>query len=400
MSISIVKKAVLAGFVVILLFTAFSVGKYIGKTEPICGVLNMEIGKPEGVDFSLFWDVWRILQEKYVDKSKLTAEKMVIGAISGMVESLEDPYTSFFTEEESKEVLEDLSGKFEGVGMEVGIKDETIVVVAPIDGTPAQKAGILAGDKILAIDEKTTRGMALDKAVKLIRGVKGTTVKLIILREGWEEQKEIQIIRDLIEIPSYKLEFKDDVAYLRLYQFFSKTSTDFANAVNEIVAQNPKGIVLDLRDNPGGYLDVARDIASWFIEKNEVVVIEDFGNDDKKIHKANGRSFLKDYPLVVIVNKGSASASEILAGALRDDRGIKLVGEKTFGKGSVQELQNLLDGSSVKITIAKWLTPKGNLIDGVGLEPDIEIKPTEEEIEQKKDPQLEKAMEIIKSISN
>ncbi|MDP2820588.1 MAG: S41 family peptidase [bacterium] len=400
MSINIVKKAVLAGFVVILLFTAFSAGKYIGKTEPICGVLNLEQGKPEGVDFSLFWDVWRILQEKYVDKSKLTAEKMVVGAISGMVESLEDPYTSFFTEQESKEILEDLSGKFEGVGMEVGIKDETIVVVAPIGGTPAQKAGILAGDKILAIDEKTTRGMALDKAVKLIRGTKGTTVKLIILRENWEESKEIKIIRDLIEIPSYKLEFKEDIAYLRLYQFFSKTSTDFTNAVNEIVSKNPKGIILDLRDNPGGYLEVARDIASWFIEKNEVVVIEDFGNGEQKIHKANGRSFLKNFPMVVIVNKGSASASEILAGALRDDRGIKLIGEKTFGKGSVQELQGLLGGSSVKITIAKWLTPKGNLIDGVGLEPDVEVKFTEEEMEQKKDPQLEKAMEIIKSISN
>jgi len=293
-----------------------------------------------------------------------------------------------------------LSGKFEGVGMEIGIKDETIVVVAPIEVTPAQKAGILSGDKILAIDEKTTRGLAVDKAVKMIRGPKGTVVKLLILRENWEEPKEITIKRDLIEIPSYKLEFKENIAYLRLYQFFSKTSTDFANAVNEIVSQNPKGIILDLRDNPGGYLDVARDIASWFIEKNEVVVIEDFGNNEQKIHKTNGRSFLKDYPLVVLVNKGSASAAEILAGALRDDRGVKLIGEKTFGKGSVQELQTLIGGSSIKITIAKWLTPKGNLIDGIGLEPDIEIKITEKEIEQKQDPQFDKAMEIINSLAD
>ena len=400
MSTSNVKKAVLAGFVVILLFISFQIGKERGKLEPICGVLNMEQGNTVGIDFSLFWDVWRILQEKYVDKSKMTAEKMVNGAISGMVESLGDPYTSFFTEEESKEVLEDLSGKFEGVGMEIGIKDETIVVVAPIEGTPAQKAGILSGDKILAIDEKTTRGLAVDKAVKMIRGPKGTVVKLLILRENWEEPKEITIKRYLIEIPSYKLEFKENIAYLRLYQFFSKTSTDFANAVNEIVSQNPKGIILDLRDNPGGYLDVARDIASWFIEKNEVVVIEDFGNNEQKIHKTNGRSFLKDYPLVVLVNKGSASAAEILAGALRDDRGVKLIGEKNFGKGSVQELQTLIGGSSIKITIAKWLTPKGNLIDGIGLEPDIEIKITEKEIEQKQDPQFDKAMEIINSLAD
>jgi len=396
---NLIKKIIFFTFTIFLCFVFFNIGKEVGRKEPICNLINLEQGQPGPVDFSLFWDVWRVVQDKYVDKSNIKPDMMVNGAIRGMIESLEDPYSSFFTKEESKDLLDNLSGKFEGVGMEIGLKDEILTVVAPLEGTPAQKSGIRAGDKILAIEDESTIGITLEKAVKLIRGQRGTEVKLTIFREDWEQPQEIKIVRAIIEIPSYKLEFKEvggkNIAHLKLYQFFSKTPVDFVDAVNEILSKNPNGIVLDLRDNPGGYLEVSRDIASWFMEKNQVVVIEDFGQGQEKIHKTRGSSLLKDYPLVVLVNEGSASASEILAGSLRDNRGIKLIGKKTFGKGSVQELETLLNGSSVKITIAKWLTPKRDLIDEKGLDPDFEIEITKEDYESKKDPQLEKAMELI-----
>lgn len=396
---NLIKKIILFTLAIFLCFIFFTIGKEVGKKEPICNLINLEQGQPEAVDFSLFWDAWRVVQDKYVDKSKIKSDTMVNGAIRGIVESLEDPYSSFFTKEESLDLLDNLSGKFEGVGMEIGLKDEMLTVVAPLEGTPAQKSGIRAGDKILFIEDEPTIGISLEKAVKLIKGPKGTEVKLTIFREDWEQPQEIKITRAVIEIPSYKLEFKEvdgkNIAHLRLYQFFSKTPIDFVNAVNEILSKNPEGIILDLRDNPGGYLEVSRDIASWFMEKNEIVVIENFGLGQEKIHKTTGRSLLKDYPLVVLVNEGSASASEILAGALRDNRGVKLIGKKTFGKGSVQELETLLGGSSVKITIAKWLTPKRDMIDEKGIEPDFEIEITKEDYESKKDPQLEKALEFI-----
>jgi len=244
-----------------------------------------------------------------------------------------------------------------------------------------------------------TTGLTIKEAVDLIRGPKGTQVLLTVYREDQEETKEIKVVRNVIEVPSLKLELKDgNIAYLKLYQFTGRASFDFRRVVLEILESPARKIILDLRNNPGGYLEVAQDIAGWFLENGALVVIEDFGEGDKKEYHTLGDGTFVDYKVVVLINEGSASGSEILAGALRDNRGILLIGEKSFGKGSVQELEKLTDGSNLKITVAKWLTPKGQLITEKGLEPDIEVKMTEEDYEEKRDPQLQKAIEIIKNL--
>jgi carboxyl-terminal processing protease len=255
-----------------------------------------------------------------------------------------------------------------------------------------------AGDKILKIDDRSTEEMTLEEAVSLIRGPKGTKVKLTIFREGWEKEREFEIIREVIQVPSLKWEMKDDIIYLRIYQFSERASFDFARAAFEILSKPSQKMVLDLRDNPGGYLEVAQDIAGWFLEEGKTVVIEDFGNGEKKEYKSQGPAKFLDYKIVIIINQGTASGAEILAGALRDNLGTILIGEKSFGKGSVQEMEKLSGGSSLKITVAKWLTPKGKLISEIGLEPDIKVEMTEKDFEEGRDPQLDKAIEILKNL--
>ena len=380
-------------FLVIFILAGFGLGFYFGKTQ-------CKICPPEEIDFSLFWEAYHKLQEKFVDKEKFDVQKMIYGAIEGMVKSLEDPYTIFLPPEETKRFIEDVKGVFEGVGMEIGIRKGQLQVIAPLEGTPAQRAGIRAGDKILEIDGKSTVDMTIEEAVNLIRGPRGSEVTLTIFREEWEKTKEIKIIREVIEIPSLKWEMKDnDIAYIKIYQFSEKASFDFRVTAIEILESPAKKIILDLRNNPGGYLEIAQDISSWFLEKGDVVVIEDFGGKrEQKIYKAQGPSRFLDYPIVILINAGSASGSEILAGALRDNRGILIIGEKSFGKGSVQELEKLKEGSSLKITVAKWLTPKGELITDKGLEPDIKVEMTDEDYQEERDPQLDKAIEIIKGL--
>lgn len=380
---------------VVLLGMVFSAGFYFGGYKKSC-----EVCPPSDVNFSLFWESWKIIQEKFVDKTNFDVQKMIYGAISGMVEALDDPYTVFMSPQDSKKFDEDVRGSFEGVGIEIGIKNDQLVVVSPLEGTPAQQAGIKAGDKISAIDGTSTFGITIDQAVKTIRGKKGTEVILTLNREGWDNPKEVKIVRATIKVPSLKLEFKDDnICYLRLYQFSARASFDFSGAANDILNSQCQGIVLDLRDNPGGYLEVSQDIAGWFLKKNDLVAIEHFGAEkDDKEYKSVGPSVFSEYPVVVLINSGSASASEILAGALRDNRGILLIGEKSFGKGSVQEVSELQDGSSLKITVAKWFTPKGESISDKGLEPDIKVEMTEDDYANDKDPQLDKAIEVIKGI--
>jgi len=396
------KKVLTPIFLVVCILASFSLGFYSGK-------LQCKICPPEEIDFSLFWEAWNKLQDKFVDKEKFDEKEMVYGAISGMVKSLDDPYTVFLDPKDSKRFIEDVKGTFEGVGMEIGQKKGQLQVIAPLEGTPAQKAGLRAGDKIIKVGDALTAEITIDEAVNLIRGPKGTEVTLTIYREEWEITKEIKIVRGVIEIPSLKWELlastgeadgKDkNIAYLKLYQFSEKADSDFNEAAIEILNSPAEKIILDLRNNPGGYLEVAQDIAGWFLSRGQVVVIEDFGKGiAQKIYKANGNASLGEYPIVILINQGSASGSEILAGALRDNRDIKLIGEKSFGKGSVQELERLREGSSLKITVAKWLTPKGELITDIGLEPDIKIEMTEEDYEKDRDPQLDKAIEIIKDL--
>ncbi len=387
------KKTLISIFLVIVILASFGGGFYFGKSQ-------CKICPPEEIDFSLFWEAWDKLQERFADKEKFDIQEMIYGAISGMIKSLEDPYTTFLNPEDTKRFIEDVKGTFEGVGMEIGLKKGRLQVIAPLEGTPAQKAGVLAGDKIIKVDDALTLDITLDEAINLIRGPKGTEVILTIYREEWGTTKEIKIVREVIEIPSLKWEIKDEnIAYLKLYHFSEKASFDFREAAIEILASPCQKIILDLRNNPGGYLEVAQDIAGWFLERGQIVVIEDFGREtEQKIYKAKGNASLVEYPVVILINQGSASGSEILAGALRDNRGIKLIGEKSFGKGSVQELERLKGGSSLKITVAKWLTPKGELITDKGLEPDIKIEMTEEDYEEERDPQLDKAIEIIKNL--
>ena len=388
------KKILTSFFLVLTLLISFGLGTYFGKSRVVC-----EICPPQEIDFSLFWEVYHKLQEKFVDKGKFDIQKMIYGAISGMVKSLGDPYTVFFPPEETKRFEEDVKGSFEGVGMEIGIKKGQLQVIAPLEGTPAQRAELRAGDKILKINDTETSDLTVDEAVNLIRGPKGTEVTLTIFREEWLKTKEIKLVRDVIEVPSLKWEMKDEnIAYIQLYQFSENASADFRKAAIEILESPAQKIILDLRNNPGGYLEVAQDITGWFLEKGKTVVIEDFGQGNKQEYKAQGPGTFSDYKIVILINQGSASASEILAGALRDNRGILLIGEKSFGKGSVQELEKLKEGSSLKITVARWLTPKGQLITDVGLEPDIKVEMTEKDYEEEKDPQLDKAIEIIKNL--
>jgi len=400
----LLKRKVSSIFLIIAFLAIFAFGFWLGKIQVVC-----QICPPQEVDFSLFWETWNELHKNYVNPAALDTQKMIYGAIKGMVNSLEDPYTVFFDPQKAKTFLEDVNGSFEGVGMEVGVRNGQIQVIAPLKNTPAEKAGLLPGDKIIKIDNVPTIDMSIEEAVNLIRGPKGTYVTLTIMRKEWKSTKDIKIKRATIKIPSLEwrlISSKDgkpsnngDIAYIELYQFSEKTHSDFKKAAADILNSSAKKIILDLRNNPGGYLEVAQNIAGWFLKKGQIVVIEDFGQKrEKQIYKARGNAKFADYPVVVLINNGSASASEILASALRDNRNIKLIGETSFGKGCVQELKNLRDGSSLKITIANWLTPKGKLITNKGLKPDIEVKMTEDDYNKKGDIQLNRAIEVIKGM--
>lgn len=373
----------------------FGLGIWVGATK-----IAYHVSQPETIDFSLFWDAYNKLQQKFSDPSKITDQKIVYGAIEGMTQSLGDPYTGFFDPQQAQMFQSDLAGSFDGIGVEVGIKKDLLTIIAPLPETPGSRAGLKSGDIIVRINGKDSTNMASDEAVSLIRGAKGTPVTLSIVRDGWTNAKDFKITRDTIEVPSMKWSIKnDDVAYIQLFQFNENLSSDFKTAALKIMQGPAKGIILDLRGNPGGYLEVAQNIAGWFLQNGQTVTIEDFGKSKtQQTYKAEGNSELANYPIVVLIDQGSASASEILAGALRDNRNVKLIGMKSFGKGCVQEVVNLRGGSFLKITVANWLTPKGSSISDVGLTPDVKVEITEKDAEQKKDPQFDKALEIIKNL--
>lgn len=399
------KKYFLTTTWIILLVIVFGFGFFIGQTsrpsiEKIEGVANKQSGQPIDADFSLFWDAWHVIEKKYVDREDLNRQSMIFGAIDGLLKSLDDPYSVFMKPKESKRFIDDIGGSFEGIGAEIGIRKGILTIITPLEGNPAQKAGLLAGDKILRVGDTLTADLTIDEAVEIIRGPKGEKVTLLIIRDDWDEAREIEVVRDTIQIPILKWEMKDKIAYIQLHQFTENLPSQFRSVVREVLNSDPQGIVLDVRNNPGGYLEVAVDVASYFMPKGELVVAEDFGNGDRNEHRSKGYRDLEDIPTVVLINQGSASASEILAGALRDIKGIKIVGQKSFGKGSVQQLEKLKGGSSIKITVAKWLTPSGVSINDEGIMPDIEVELTSEDIDEMRDPQLDRALELVKEIAN
>jgi len=406
---SIFKRSLPVYLAVVLVIIAFTAGLLLnnkneiatGQNEPVKfgQITGDKITVPEylkkDVNFSLFWDVWQIVQDNYIDRP-VGESKLLYGAMAGIVNVLDDPYSIFLEPQESKKFSDDLKGKFDGIGAEIGLRDQLITIVAPLPESPAFKAGLKAGDKVIEIDSVSTENMNLDEAVSRIRGKKGTTVKLKIFRPSDNKYKEISIVRDVIKIVSVNWEMKDNnIAYLRITNFNEDTDQRFKSVVKEILLKNPKGLILDLRNNPGGYLDRAVEIASYWLEPGQVVVQEEFTGGEKKPYLANGQAQFKNLKTLILVNGGSASASEIVAGALQDFGLAQLVGEKTFGKGSVQSLEELQDGSSVKITVARWLTPKNRQINVIGIEPDIKIELTEEDFNQGKDPQLEKVIEMM-----
>lgn len=348
-------------------------------------------------NLKLLFEVWDILKNEYVEEKSIDKEKQVYGAVRGMVDSLEDPYTVFMTPDQSKEFQNNLDGNLEGIGVEVTIENQNLVVVSPIKGSPAEKANIKPGDIIYEIEGKETSQMSLYEAIMKIRGNKGTLVHLTILRKGEQDPVNVSIVRDSIQIESVSWEEKDEnIAYIAINQFSDSTLTELQNAINEILLKEPKGLILDLRYNGGGYLDIAVDILGEFIEgKKKAVVIKQREESKNEDIYLEGKGHLADIPLVVLVNYGSASASEILAGAIQDyKRGI-VIGEQTFGKGSVQEVITLEDGSSLRMTIAKWFTPLGRTIDHVGIQPDRLVEYTDEDVETSRDPQLEASLQYL-----
>ncbi|MEK7219261.1 MAG: S41 family peptidase [Patescibacteria group bacterium] len=398
-------KNVIAALVFASLF--FLVGVSVGRNnqpeiDKVTGIIGKEIAVTTETDFSPFWKVWNTINEKYPKADKITDQDRVYGAISGLIGSLNDPYSVFFTPDEAKSFQEEISGNFSGIGMEVGMKDKVLTVIAPLKNTPAYRANIKPGDKVLKIDDKSTSGMNIEEAIKLIRGEKGTTVALTIYREGKKDPLELKIVRDIIDIPTLDTELrKDGIFVIRLYSFSANSANLFRNAIRDFSTSNTDKLILDLRGNPGGYLDAAVDVASWFLPAGKVVVTEDYGDMKRpEIFRGRGYDIFSDkIKFVILIDGGSASASEIVAGAMQDHGRAKLVGTQSFGKGSVQEVTNPTPNTLLKITVAKWLTPNGHIIAEKGLTPDYVVenkKPARPpESGAGGDLQLDKAVEIL-----
>lgn len=392
------------GFI-ILLFFVFMLGWNIGvnhtyQKDGIDGnnVITSPYGETETVNMQLFWDTWNILSGKYVDPHVLDSQKMIFGAVGGMVDALEDPYTSFMTPKENKEFQDNLEGTLEGIGAELTMRHGMITVISPLKGSPAKKGGLQPEDIIIEVDGQPVKDMTFEQTVIKIRGEKGTLVVLTVLRNASLEPIKISIVRDKININSVDWEMRDGIAIIEINQFGNGTRYEFSKAVNDILNQRPEGAILDLRYNGGGYLDGAVDIVSEFIEQGKVVTIKKRNSEEDEVIYTNGQARITNTPLVVIINKGSASASEIVAGAIQDNGRGYIIGETSFGKGTVQEVENLIGGASLRITVAKWFTPNDNNISEVGITPDLIVERTAEDYENNEDPQLDAAIEYLKNM--
>jgi len=395
----VAKAAKLAGFTLLMVFiiaTSYLAGSAAGLILASPVTAEKSIAPPPAVEeeFRLFWEAWRIVENDFY-RRPIDSKELTYGAIRGALSTLEDENTAFIIPEHIAIIREDLTGTFEGIGALVEMnEDGYLVIVEPLAGRPADLVGLKAGDLVLEVDGLEIRGMNLIDAVSLIRGPKGTTVRLIIQRQGVLEPFEVEIIRQRIELRTieYRL-LKGDIGYIRLNEFNSQAPRQLKAALIDLLAENPRGLILDLRDDPGGLVTVAIDVGSEFIAQG--VIMSERGKDREEDHEAQGGGLATEIPLVVLVNGGSASASEIVAGAIQDyGRGI-LIGERTMGKGSVQVQHQLSDGSGLRITIAHWFTPHGRLIEGEGLIPDVEVHVADEDLAEGLDPQLELAIDYL-----
>lgn len=401
-----IKKIRINSNVVLIAVVFFIFGTYVGfRNQPAINMITGLNGKEptatttaNTTDFAPFWKVWNTIDEKYPDAKSVSSQDRVYGAISGLLSSLNDPYSVFFRPEEAKMFQDEIAGSFGGIGVEVGVKNKILTVIAPLKDTPGYKAGLKPGDKILKIDKTITSDLSIDKAIKLIRGEKGTVVILTIFREGDKDTREIKIIRDTINIPTLDTEMRPDgVFVIRLYSFSANSADLFRDALKKFTEAKTDKLVLDLRGNPGGYLDSAVDISSWFLPNGKVVVTEDYGNEQKPtIYRSRGYNIFSDkLKFVILIDNGSASASEIVAGAMHDQNKAKLVGTQSYGKGSVQEVIKVTGDTIMKVTVAKWLTPDGTSISKKGLTPDFIVD--YKKIDDKNDTQMNKAIEVLNS---
>ncbi len=387
----------------IVLVVVFFIGAMAGYShrpwiDRVMAVTNKDPQVVTQADFSPFWKVWNIINQKYPNPEVATDQDRVWAATQGLVTSLNDPYTVFFPPKDAKSFNEQIQGAFTGVGMEVGIKDKILTVIAPLKNTPAERAGIKSGDKILKIDTTSTADLPLDKAIEMMRGEKGTSVKLTILHDGADAPTELTITRDTITIPTidHKI-LPGGVHLISLYSFDASSADLFKAEILKFKQSGDTKLILDLRGNPGGFLDAALDMASWFLPAGTVVVKEDYGSKRAQdILKSKGYDlFDNNLKMAILVDGGSASASEILSGALSEHKVAKLIGTQTFGKGSVQELVPVTDDTYVKVTVAKWLTPKNVSISEKGLTPDIVIKSAKGDEIGKNDAQLDRAIKYV-----
>ncbi|HEY4501256.1 MAG TPA: S41 family peptidase [Candidatus Paceibacterota bacterium] len=401
----IVKHGVLFAIIAVFAFGAGLAVENSGQTSSIVSRIplvgdGLDATPNQSADFTDFWKAWNALETQYVithaSSTLPTIQERVFGAIEGLATSYDDPYTVYFPPKEAKAFADNISGSFAGVGMEIGVKDGILTVIAPLKGTPAEKAGIKTGDQIITIDGKSTDGLSTDKAVTKIRGPVGTTVEFTIIRDG--KSLSIKIVRDIIQVPETEdgLDEASGVYHIALYEFTANSASLFSQAFARFKDSDSKKLVIDLRGNPGGYLDSAVDIASHFLPKGTKIVTEDFaGKEENQVHTSLG---YLDVPVgtkvVALIDGGSASASEILAGALQDNNAATVIGTKSFGKGSVQTLIDLDDGS-LKITVARWLTPEGHWIMDNGITPDIIVPFTSADATAKKDPQMLRAIQFL-----
>ena len=368
-------------------------------SERVSGISNMQPEEQTSADFEPFWKVWNTIDEKFPGAKDVSAQDRVYGAIKGLVGSLGDPYSVYFPPQDSKDFQNTIDNSFEGIGMEVGMKDNVINVIAPLKNSPSEKAGIKAGDVILKINGQTTSNMTIDQAVHLIRGTAGTSVTLNVYTEGAKQARDVAIVRAVITIPTINTKKLSDGTFdITLYNFGENATQEFANAIDEFQKSGDTKLIIDLRGDPGGYLDSAVDIASMFLPKGEKIVTESFGGDQKDdVYFSKGYDLVdpKTTKIAILVDRGSASASEILSGAMQQNKAAVLVGEKTYGKGSVQQVINVTGDTTLKLTIAKWLTPDGTWISKKGLNPDI-VVPVSTSTDNTIDPVVARAMQYFK----